>query len=319
MNKLKAIVIGCGRIGSEYDEDGKRKVISSHAGAYFNNPKVELAGVCDLDKSKAEKAAAKWNTKAYLDIDEILANEKPDLISICTWENTHAEILEKCVKYNPKAIWCEKPIAKTVEEAKKMISLCKENGIKLQVNYMRRFSPLYREVAEFLKSGKVGKVQKITGHYGDGLMTNGSHLINLAQFFIDEDFVNIKSIKSTLKSRYEHDANYAFVAESESGILFSLTPQNNENYLHMELQIFGEKGAVFLTRSGFELKYFEVKEHGLFSGFKELVESPAPFKNKISGEFMKEALEELISDGKPICSGEDALKTLEFVSFCINN
>jgi predicted dehydrogenase len=314
---MKAVVIGCGRIGSEYDEDSKRKVISSHAGAYFNNPEVELVGVCDLDKAKAEKAAAKWNTKAYFDVDEMLEKEKPDLISICTWENTHAEILGKCVKHKPKAIWCEKPIAKTVEEAKKMIELC--DGIKLQVNYMRRFSPLYREVAEFLKSGGIGKIQKITGHYGDGLMTNGSHLINLAQFFVDEDFINIKSIKSALKSRYEHDVNYAFVAESESGILFSLTPQNNENYLHMELQIFGEKGAIFFTRSGFEIKYFEVKEHELFSGFKELVECPAPFKNKISGEFMKEALDELISDGKPICSGEDALKTLEFVSFCINN
>ena len=323
MNKFKAVVIGCGRIGSEYDEDSKRKVISSHAGAYFNNDKIELVGVCDLSLGKAEKAAAKWKTKAYCDIEEMLDEEKPDIVSICTWEESHAEILTKCATHKPRAIWCEKPIANSVEVAKKMIGICEENGIKLQVNYLRRFSPLYQEISHFIKSGRIGKIQKITGHYGDGLITNASHLINLVQFFVDEEFTRIKALKSSLKCRYENDANYAFVAESDTGILFSLIPQNNENYLHVELQIFGEKGAIFLTRSGFEIKYFEVKDHELFGGYKELVEQAPPFKNKLSGEFMKEGLEELIgaieNNSKPICSGEDALKTLEFVSFCSNN
>ena len=55
---------------------------------------------------------------------------------------------------------------------------------------------------------------------------------------------------------------------------------------------------------------------------KNLLNKP-PFKNKLSGEFMKEGLEELIgaieNNSKPICSGEDALKTLEFVGVCSNN
>ncbi len=324
MKKFKAAIIGCGRIGSEYDDDPKRIFVASHAGAYTKNSEIELVALCDTDSEKLEKAGAKWKISGlYKNYEEMLEKEKPEIISICTQVESHAEILEKCVNAKPLAILCEKPIAKNIEEAEKMVRICREKKVILQVNYMRRFSPAYREIADYLKSEKMGKIQKITGHYGDGLITNASHLINLAEFFCESEFSKVASIKTSIESRYENDANYAFVAESKDGIIFSLTPQNNKNYLILELCVYCEKGAILFKKNGFEISVFETDEHSLFSGFKELKEIGYPFKNKPDGEFMMDSvnciLECIKTSSEPLCSGEDALKTLKFVANCMNN
>lgn len=324
MKKYKAVIIGCGRIGCEYDYDPKRKVISSHAGAFYENPKTELTAVCDLDPKKLKKAQKKWNIPSvYKDYKEMIRKERPDIISVCTWENSHAEIIKYCAKYKPKAIICEKPIAPSAKDAKQIIAACKKGRVLLQVNYMRRFSKLYQEIATFIKTGKLGKIQKITGHYGGGLMTNASHLIDLANFFTKEKFTKISAIKSKIKSQYKNDPNYAFIAETKSGAVFSLTPQETAKYLHIELEIFGEKGRITLEKSGFKVKLDKVGPHTLFSGFKELKPAKLPFKNQEKGQFMEDGLRELLKSLEKkttsLCSGEDALETLEFVLNCKNN
>ena len=319
----KAVIIGCGRIGAQYDFDSGKKVISSHAGAYDANPKTELVAVCDLDIEKAKATKKKWDVpQIYTDYSAMLAEEKPDIISVCTWEDSHAKIIKDCVKFNPKAILCEKPIAADKNAAEEIINACKENGMLLQINYMRRFSPLYQEIAEFIRSGKLGKIQKIAAHYGNGLVTNGSHLIDLAHYFLEEEFDTIHSIKCELKSAYPNDPNFAVLAESKSGVIFSLLPQDNSKYLILEMKIFGEKGCIYLKNSGFEVEFFEPTAHSMFTGYFELRKVEPPFSQKEEGRFLEDSVRELLiaieNNKTPLCSGEDALKTLKFILKCQN-
>ncbi|MBU0981403.1 Gfo/Idh/MocA family oxidoreductase [Patescibacteria group bacterium] len=320
----KAIIIGCGRIGAEYDFDPNQKLISTHAGAYSANPKTDLTAVCDLDIKKAEKAQKKWNIPViYQDYKAMLEQEKPDIISICTWEDTHAEIVKHCAKYSPKAILCEKPIAPSVEEAQEIIQTCQDQNITLQVNYMRRFSPLYQEIASFIKEGRLGQIQKISGHYGNGLMTNASHLIDLAHLFLSETFTTIQAQKSQIPSAYVNDPNYAFLAKTPSGTHFSLLPQDSSKYLSLELKIWGTLGAIRLTKNGYDLEFFVPKPHSIFPAQQELTPATPPFKNKPDGRFLENSIESLLTtietNTKPLCTGEDALKTLEFVLQCKKN
>lgn len=322
MRVYKAAIIGCGRIGCEYDYDPTSKIILSHAGAYSKNPRIRLVAVCDLDINKAKKAQKKWGIESvYSDYKQMLVKEKLEIISICTWESTHAEIVEHCVKIKPLAIFCEKPIASTIKDAKKIIRLCDKNGIVLQIDYMRRFSKAYAEIRDYIADGKLGKIQKIVGHYGDGLLTNGSHLVDLANFFTQEKFEKIVSIKSKIKSAYKHDPNYSVLAQTKSGTVFALLPNDNSKYLYMELEIFGENGRILLKKSGYEMSYEKVSNHhSLFHEFKGLEEVPPPFKSKLDGEYMRDGVEELLNcletGRKSLCSGEDALQTLEFITKC---
>ena len=123
-NKLKAVVIGCGRIGSEFDNDPKRLYVSTHAGAYAAVKDTELVAVCDIDENKAKKSADRWGIKhVFIDFDKMMRECAPDIVSICTPPSTHYSVLRKLVKYKPKAVFCEKPIASCIKEAEKMIEL----------------------------------------------------------------------------------------------------------------------------------------------------------------------------------------------------
>lgn len=315
---FKAVIIGCGRIGCEYDFDPKRVEIATHAGAYAANPSTQLLAIADLDEDKIQKAQAHWDIpKSYTDYREMLATEKPDIVSICTWEDSHFEVTMEALKHKPKAIWCEKPITKTVEEAQKLIQSCEQAGTLLQVNYMRRFSPLYKEIKAYIQAGQLGDIQKIVAHYGNGLMTNGSHLIDLAHYFTGETFTIQSASPSQAPSSYKHDPNLAVLAQSTSGAPFVLLPQDNQNFLLLEMEIFGTKGQISLRNSGFDIEFKAPQDHRYFTGYKELQTQASPFKNKMDREFMQHALTELLvslNENRPsLSSGQDALKALEFV------
>ncbi|MCK5161553.1 MAG: Gfo/Idh/MocA family oxidoreductase, partial [Candidatus Aureabacteria bacterium] len=110
-NKYRAAVIGCGRIGAEFDSDPKRKYVSTHAGAYSTIPEAVLAAVCDIDKGKAIRCAERWKVPlVYTDVKKMLKQEKLDVVSICTPPKTHYQVLKEVVKWPVKAVFCEKPL-----------------------------------------------------------------------------------------------------------------------------------------------------------------------------------------------------------------
>lgn len=81
MDKIKIGVIGTGSISG------------MHLSAYRNNPQTTIYAVCDLNEERAREVATEYNVeKVYTDYRELLANSEIDAVSICTWNNSHAEI-----------------------------------------------------------------------------------------------------------------------------------------------------------------------------------------------------------------------------------
>src|SRR3989338_7932864 len=138
--KFKAAVIGCGRIGSEFDEDPKRKYVSTHAGAYSNVKSCNLAAVCDSNEIKLNKCVKKWSVPAgYRDYKMMMVKEDIDIVSICTPPGTHYPIIRGLAfSKGLKAIFCEKPISDNLSDARKIVRLCRDRNIILQVDHQRR-------------------------------------------------------------------------------------------------------------------------------------------------------------------------------------
>lgn len=152
----RAGVIGLGQIGWKSPD--------SHGKAYRDCRQANLVYVCDTDFDKRHSI---YFVERYSDYLEMVRDKKPDIVSVCTPVETHCQIVCDIAPY-VKAIYCEKPVATTLEEADKMIEACHKHNVILQVNHQRRFiKPKMR--------------------WSRGILNNGTHAIDLMrQMFGDE-------------------------------------------------------------------------------------------------------------------------------------
>lgn len=89
-------------------------------------------------------------------MSEFLANEEIDAISICTWNNSHAEIAIQALQQN-KHVLLEKPLSLTLDEAYAVEAAVKESKKILQVGYVRRFATNVGVLKKFIDAGDLGK------------------------------------------------------------------------------------------------------------------------------------------------------------------
>jgi predicted dehydrogenase len=110
MNKIRAAVIGGGAFGE------------CHLKTYRSMPQVDVAGVYTLEKDRAAELCQKYGGRAYDSLGQLATDPDIDLVSIATPENAHFEAF-KALAENKKAIYCEKPLATSMDEARQMLEL----------------------------------------------------------------------------------------------------------------------------------------------------------------------------------------------------
>lgn len=311
---LRAGVIGCGRIGSEFDEDQKRDYIATHSTTYVKNPDITLVAVCDIDKSKAIKCARRCVVdNIYTDYKEMLKKEKLDIVSICTPMDSHPEIVEYASKY-VKGIYCEKPIAPTLKQARKMISVCKKNKVILQVNHEKRFNLLHKAVKIFVDD-KIGNIKQVTFYYNRGIYNTGSHMFDLLNwFFGDADSVNVcASYKQTVG-----EENLSGVIEY--GNIICNIIYCDIDYSLFEMDVIGTKGRIQLINGGESVIYHKIVQSLKHSENMELHEYElSPYLEADLYKYeMTNGVKHLISciknNTESASSGEDGYKSLLLIT-----
>jgi predicted dehydrogenase len=174
-------VIGCGRVGSQADEPAPAGDDRwTHAGAYRRVPGIDLAALCDRDAGRVAAAARAWGVpRTYTDHHALLAGERLDVLSVCTPADTRLDVIRCALEHGVRVVFCEKPLAATVDEARRIRALAAEAGAVVAVNYLRRWDPSVRAVKNLVAGGSLGALQAATGHYGKGVRNNGTHLLDL--------------------------------------------------------------------------------------------------------------------------------------------
>lgn len=311
----RAGIVGCGRIGSEFDDDPKRKWVATHAGAYSAISKTKLVAVADINKEKLEKCAKKWGVKSvYTDYKKMLKNEDLDFLSICTWSSTHLEIAKEALYTGVKAIWCEKPIANNLKSADEMIKICEENNIVLMIDHQRRYDTFHREVKKFIDDNRLGNIQQVTFYYTAGIANSGTHMFDLLRFF----FGNVEWVHAFYANKNDvpEDPNIDGYIKFKNGISCSVQSCNVNNFYIFDASILGTKGRLDLTNAGFDSEFYEARGSATFSGYKSLFRSEPQVKN-LPKDFMVNAVRDMIdcveNKKKPYCSGEDGRASLELI------
>lgn len=184
MKKVNIGVIGAGSISE------------IHLNSYVRNPEVNLYAICDLNEERAKnKAAARGAQKVFTDYHELLADPEIDAVSICTWNNSHAEISIAAVEAG-KHVLVEKPLCRTVAEAERIQQAVKKSGKVLQVGFVRRYGSNTDILQRFINAGELGDIYyaKATclrrlgnpgGWFADKERSGGGPLIDLGVHIID--------------------------------------------------------------------------------------------------------------------------------------
>lgn len=156
-NKRWLLVMKNGFIGICLIGAGRAGMI--HAMNFRNNvPHAKIIAVADPVEEVAIKACRELGIdKYYLDYNQALENEDVDAVVIVSPTKYHCEITLAAAKHK-KHILCEKPMAMDEEECKLMIEAAKENNVKLQIGFMRRFDTSFMAAKEVIDSGEIGEV-----------------------------------------------------------------------------------------------------------------------------------------------------------------
>lgn len=152
MNTVTVGIIGAGRIGQ------------LHVSNLKNMRGVRVKAVSDVVVDHLHDWAKENGVETLTtDYHDLLTDPDIDAIFICSPTSTHADIIKEAARAK-KHIFCEKPVSFTVEQSEEALEVVKQEGVKLQVGFNRRFDPNFKKVREAVQSGTIGEahVLKIT-------------------------------------------------------------------------------------------------------------------------------------------------------------
>ncbi len=130
---LKIGVFGVGHLGK------------FHLNNWLEIPEVEVVGFYDPNDETAREVAEKYQLARFLDPEALL--DSCDAIDVVTPTDYHFEWCEKAIKKG-KHVFVEKPLANTMDEARQLVKLAKESGIKFQVGHVERFNPAFLAIKD---------------------------------------------------------------------------------------------------------------------------------------------------------------------------
>ena len=320
--KYRAAVIGVGRIGMKLELDKKRIKPATHFGMWNNQENVDLIAVCDTSDDNL-KIAKKLNPdiKLYNNAEELLKKEKPDIVSIATWKDTHYDIMKLCIKYNIPAIVCEKPIAEKIEHAREIVNETKDNGIHLFINHRRRFDPLLYPFKNDLLKGKLGEIVQVNAHYVYGLVTTGTHLVDALRFFLCDLAGEVEWVIG-IKHNFENfsppdDPGINFILGFNNGLNVAIQTLDIKKYDIFDFYFYGTKGLAVFKNIGRDIEIYDIVDSSEHDGFTELNDQ---YKEKHGGNprdqfgyLAKNVIESLQGESASLSTGADSLIALEIL------
>jgi len=297
MNRVKIAVIGVGFWGR------------NHVRVLSEIPEVELVAVCDIDKQRADAISEKYGLKSYEDSMKMYKNEAIDAVTICVWSSRLAEEAIKALKMG-KHVFVEKPMAKSVREALRVVNLAERKKLKLQVGFIERFNPGVRRVKKAIDEGLIGspvlatarRVSKWPQRIGDiGVVKDTAiHDIDIVRFLFNEDPSIVYARAGSLQHKDIEDYAQIMLAFSSGKSAFIeanwLTP-----YKIRKLIVTGSEAIISLDYITQEIT-IETSGQTLTPRF----DWEEPLKLEL-----QDFVNAILDDRKPSVSGIDGVKALK--------
>ncbi len=155
--RLRVAVVGAGFFAQFHHE------------AWSRLGRADLVGICDLDRAKADAAAASVGGQSFADLEAMLDAMEPDVVDIATPPDTHLALVS-AVAARGLPVICQKPLGPTLVEAQAVAAAASAAGVTLAVHENFRFQPWFREARRLIDAGRLGELHGIAFRMrpGDG-------------------------------------------------------------------------------------------------------------------------------------------------------
>lgn len=320
----RVVLVGCGGIC--------RAWLKAVAG----NPDVEIVGLADLKEEQMAKLAAEFELSALprsTDMARLLAELRPDAVFDCTVPEAHVEVTLTALAHGCHVLG-EKPLADSMENARRMVRAAREADRIYAVIQNRRYQDAIRSLRAFLDSGAIGKVTTVNAdfyigaHFG-GFRDRMQHVLLLDMAIHSFDQARLISGADPLSvychewnpdgSWYDHDASAHCIFEMSDGIVLnyrgSWCSEGLNTTWECDWRIIGDKGSVrWDGGQGFQCEI--VRATG---GFKsEMASRPVPVEHPDGMEnshkgVITEFLRCIRDGGEPETVCTDNIKSLAMV------
>lgn len=295
--KYKAAIIGLGRVASGYDCDQLFEPGSSHAGGYQTHPKIQLVAGCDVVEEARGNFVKRWGeVKVYEKVAEMLAAEKPDIVSITTKPDQHYPMMLAAIDSGVKAILCEKPFTDNLKKAEEIVRRCKHQKIALMIDYNRRFDRMHQEVKQALNQEKFGQLLRGVVYYSNGFTNNGSHAIDLVRMFAGE----VEAVQTLLLKNNGIDLDVDAALHLKSGGVVVLMLIESKEHYEFEFDGQYQQGRIRILGGGELAQLYRSEVHPQVSVIKQIPNKPNKQWNKSTVTTRAAAIATLVDimDGK---------------------
>lgn len=195
MKTYRAGIIGCGwRSTGTYNKwhgnttipESDRRVLAvypfSHAQGFTDCDRTEFVAAADFQQESLDRVSKDYGVghdHLYTDFREMIEKENLDIISIGTQQEQRAEITIHAANSGIKAIYAEKPLTSSLEEAESMAEAVERNKVAFNLGANRRWFPGYEIVRNLVNSGEYGALKTIITYNMDPIFISGSHWLDL--------------------------------------------------------------------------------------------------------------------------------------------
>ncbi|MEM4267925.1 MAG: Gfo/Idh/MocA family oxidoreductase [Candidatus Woesearchaeota archaeon] len=215
--KVNFAIIGCGSI------------VKKHIEAISLNEDARLLAVCDVKRERAISTASLGKCSYYTKLEDILNDPLIDVVSICTPNNMHAEMVIKALEAG-KHVLCEKPMALCVADADKIVEVNLRSGRSFFLVKQNRFNPPIVALKNAFNKELLGKV----------------YLINSTVYW-------------NRNENYYKNSDWRGKKSSEGGALFTQA----SHFLDLMLYLGGKVKSVFAVMENFAHSGIETEDTGI--------------------------------------------------------
>lgn len=258
--KFRVGIIGCGRMASTIEDEvqglqrGGLILPYCHAGGYIEVEETEMVAACDIAENKLNAFTERWNVpRGYNDFRQLIDEEKPDILSITTRPEQHAEAMIYGAENGVKGMYAEKPLCCSLAEADAIKEAFQRNNVFLEFGPMRRNWAVYRQARQIADSGQLGAVKSALGFSGNSI---GGHFLDTLLYLLDDpEPVSISGTLDELHKAEGEDNNLRFIQDTP--ILSALVKFDNNTSLHAaatgisgEYELVCQEGIIRIQNDG---------------------------------------------------------------------